>query len=439
MTILHIHGGDRLSGRVHPARFKHSVVTAIAVGALSRAPVTIVDPPDIVEMRVLAGLLAAAGADVACAPGRMTIEARGLGQDMELAAAGAIHGSVYLAPAFLARNGVAHMTAAGGCRIGAGAAGLRPFGHYVKIFRRFGAEVAQTDAERLTITAHHLTGTEIDLLDFVDDRGARSGPLFSGASKMALLCAAIARGTTVLRHLYPKPDVMDLPPLLARMGARVDWLDAHSVRIEAEGGAALAREAAYDPPADLIELTTWIVVGALLARDRIVIEGPGLAPALAAIEPERGVLARFGVVVEGDGDTLTITPTKSLRPTSFAAQSCGVFSDAQPLLALLACHAPGRSCLTDLVWSGRFAYADGLAQLGARIDRRGGALTLQGPTQFRAGQRLTAPDLRAAAAYVIAALCIPGETIVDDAGHLPRGYEGLVDNLRLLGARIETL
>ena len=50
---------------------------------------------------------------------------------------------------------------------------------------------------------------------------------------------------------------------------------------------------------------------------------------------------------------------------------------------------------------------------------------------------MSAPDLRAGAALVIAGLAADGITVVDDIVYIERGYERFEEKLRSLGAEIE--
>ena len=53
------------------------------------------------------------------------------------------------------------------------------------------------------------------------------------------------------------------------------------------------------------------------------------------------------------------------------------------------------------------------------------------------GARVSAPDLRAGAALVIAGMAAEGITVVDDIVYILRGYEDFDAKLRNVGAEIE--
>jgi UDP-N-acetylglucosamine enolpyruvyl transferase len=437
---LRVIGGRPLNGSVTTSGFKHSLVTVLAAAAAGDSTVHIGNCPDIQETAVLAGLLRDLGAVVDHAGRTLTVrvaDVDGWGAGAE-SAAGSIHGAVYLIPALLRKSGRARLMTGGGCRIGDGPARGRPVEQYVSVLERFGAQAKVLPTGELDVTAAALRGTEIDLLDYTHDRALRTGPLYSGATKMALLCAAVADGTSVVRHLYPKPDVTDLVDVLGRLGAQIEHPDPDTVVVHGRRGTDLRHDVRHTLVPDLIEVVTWICVGATLCDQPLVIRGTGLDRAVRGLAPELDVLRRMGVGLASDAATLTVPPAPRLRPVELTVASHGVYSDSQPLLVLLATGARGVSRISDTVWGSRFTYADGLAALGARITRDGAAVTVTGPHRpVRPGQHLTATDLRAAAALLIAALAVPGATTISGAHHLARGYADLPGALRGLGADIQ--
>jgi UDP-N-acetylglucosamine 1-carboxyvinyltransferase len=150
------------------------------------------------------------------------------------------------------------------------------------------------------------------------------------------------------------------------------------------------------------------------------------------------VLRAMGVRLDLGSDHVIVHPADALRPVRFIVASHGVYSDAQPLLALLACHAAGRSEIEETVWTSRYGYADGFRALGASLRIAGATLVIDGPCiPGRPDQVVEAPDLRAAAALLLAALGVSGDTEIRGAHHLDRGYERFLPQLRALGASVE--
>lgn len=437
-TVLTVNGGRRIAGAVATQGFKHSLVTVVAAALAGQAPVSVANCPDVSETQVLAGLVNALGGRAHLYGRTLVVDGSGVATaalDPDLASR--IHGSVYLVPALLGRFGAGWIPNAGGCRIGNDPGGGRPVEQYADVFRRFGAMVEPSPIGGLDVTADRLTGCRIDLLDYTADRRLRSGPLYSGATKTALLTAAVAHGTTVLRHPYPKPDVTDLVDVLRGLGADIDVASPEQIVVHGRGPDVLRTPLSHTLVPDLIEVVTWICAGAVLGSAPLRVTGRGMARATRALAPEFAAFEQLGLRIDLQADAVVAHPAEGLKPIDLVVGSHGVFSDSQPFLALLAAHATGRSTVTDTVWANRFGYLDGLRTLGvdAQLNRR--SLRLTGPWTPSAAERaIHATDLRAAAVLLLAALATPGTTRVSGTDHLVRGYADLPGRLRALGADV---
>jgi UDP-N-acetylglucosamine 1-carboxyvinyltransferase len=436
--VLEINGGKRITGSVRTSGFKHSLVTSAAAAVMGHASVTLDNCPDIVETDVLTRIFAALGGHAAYAGGRLTLDGSTIDSN-ELPAdlVGSIHGSLYLVPGLVARLGSVRLPASGGCQIGEGPKG-RPVRHILDVIERFGATGRVTADGGLEVRADRLTGCEIDLLDYVRNKALMSGPLYGGATKTALLAAAASEGVTTLHHLYPKPDVTSLIDVLRGLGTEMEQTDRETLVIRGRGTTALGHDVRYSLPPDLIEVITWICATVTLGEGPVHITGPGMARAVAALAPEFDVLERMGVETDLEENMVTAHPAgRPLRPVDVLATSRGVFSDSQPFFALLAAHAEGATLINETVWEHRFGYVPSLATLGMNTTQDGYALRVDGirPPHIP-GQDLAATDLRAAAVLLLAALAVPGRTVLRNTHHLDRGYRDIVGDLQSLGADV---
>ncbi|WP_329571317.1 hypothetical protein [Kitasatospora sp. NBC_01266] len=437
---LLIEGGDRLHGEVRVAGFKHALVTVVAAAVVGRAPLTVANCPEIEETRVLGELLRRAGGRADYQDGSFTLDLAGLRDlplDPELVRR--IHGAAYLLPGLLARFGRVHLPASGGCRIGDSPSGSRPVQQYADVLARFGARVQLAEDGALTVRADKLVGCEIDLRDFMADPVLLSGPLYSGATKTAILAAAAAHGTTRLRHPYPKPDVTELVQVLQAMGWSITRPSATELVIEGRPDRGDARPVEHTLVSDLIEVVTW-ATAAVVTGGEIRLTGLTSASLAAGLAPEIKVGRRLGLRWEADGaDAVVLHPDPPTRPVDVTVASHGIYSDSQPFLMLLATLAPGVSRIRETVWQGRFAHLPEFNRLGTRIDLRGSEARITGGhPPVRPADPLRAVDLRGAAALLLAALRPAGQTRLTGVHHLARGYQDLVGDLRRLGARIET-
>lgn len=437
--LLRIEGGRRLAGgHWDLSGFKHSLVTVFAAAVASSARVTIGHVPDIAETAVLVGLLNGLGGSAERQGSTLVVDSTSMSESELDPEAGNIHGSAYLLPAMVARFGKATVRADGGCRIGGGTDGRRPVGQYADVLGRFGATALISTTGDVTVRADRLRGCTIDLLDYTTGDGRRTGPLYSGASKMAVLCAAVAHGTSRLSNLYPKPDVEDLIEALNRMGLATERDPEGTLVIMGRGVEGLSTDAHVTLTSDLIETVTLAVAGFTACRAPLTLRCPDPARVCAALRPELTALEGFGLGVTPTVGGITVEPAIPTRSTPLVATSHGIYSDSLPFLVLLASWAPTLTDVRDEVWINRFGYIPGLNALGTvvrEVDDH--HWTVDGPCPpTRAGARLSAPDLRSAATLLLAALTVAGPTLLRGASHLDRGYSGLVSGLRGLGADI---
>jgi UDP-N-acetylglucosamine 1-carboxyvinyltransferase len=437
-SALVVRGGRPLGGTVRPEGFKHALVTTVAASCTADAPIVIHNCPRLVETAALREAIVDLGGLAHHEGSTLTIDARPMTRAaVSTRSAGEVHGSIYLAAGLLGRFGEATVPTGGGCRIGDSTHGHRPVEHYIDVFERFGACADDDQDGHLRIRAKRLTGTDIDLIDYTSDRQLQTGPLYSGATKMAMLTAAVAHGTTVLHNPYPKPDVTELFAVLRSFGADIEETPTGSYVIRGRGPGSLIRPVVHQLPPDLIEVITWVCVGTLFGGGPLRIEGAQMDRTWDALRPEREVLARMGVPVALEAGAVVVHPAATLQCVDLVVASRGVFSDNQPFFSLLAAHAQGTSTFRETVWSNRFDYLEGLKTLGVSLDREGATATIRGsrPPHI-SGQTIHAHDLRSAAVLVLAALGITGPTVITGTHHLARGYSDLAAALCRLGADV---
>jgi UDP-N-acetylglucosamine 1-carboxyvinyltransferase len=436
---LTVEGGRGLQGTVRISGFKHALVSLFAAACSTESSVVIHNCPAIAETETLIQLIQCSGGSASWEGDSLSINASGIKHGrLDPSVSNRIHGSAYLAPALVTRTGEAVIGVRGGCPIGDGLHGNRPVEHYVSIFEKFGAQARVDDTGNLHIKGKQLVGCDIDLLDFTSDRTLETGPLYSGASKMALLTAAVASGPSTLYNLYPKPDVTELVAFLRQLGVKIDGNSTHRLVVYGRGGVGVTSHVSYTLIGDLIEIVTWICAGAMLENSQLRIQGVGLARAVEALKPEMSIISQMGVPIEWDGETLVVRSMERGHAVDMVVTSPGIYSDSHPFLALLATACCGQSRITEKVWQNRFDYVQGLVSLGARIHREGASAVIHGETRPHiAGRNLRANDVRSAAVLLLAALTIDGITTIEGTHHLARGYMDFVSTLRELGAKID--
>jgi UDP-N-acetylglucosamine 1-carboxyvinyltransferase len=355
----------------------------------------------------------------------------------------------------LARHGRARVPLPGGCRIGP-----RPVDLHLKGLTALGADIRVVDG-LVIARAARLRGARLSLV-------GPHGPTVTGTANV--LCAAtLARGTTIVEGAAIEPEIVDLARFLNSLGARIEGLGTPTLEIRGVDQLGGAR---HELIADRIEAATLLAAG-LITAGRVTVERIDPAHLTAVLE----VFADMGADVDVAADRVTVSrydhsghdPSHSarLRPIDVTARPYpGVPTDMQAQLMALAAVADGTSTVADAVFGERFRHVPQLRRMGARLDsgtgvasRRtsfdspgataglpssvslepalvhDGGITIRGVAQLR-GARVVASDLRASAALVLAALAARGTTHVERLHHLDRGYEGLEQKLRSLGATI---
>jgi UDP-N-acetylglucosamine 1-carboxyvinyltransferase len=243
------------------------------------------------------------------------------------------------------------------------------------------------------------------------------------------MAAVLARGETILRGAAREPEIVDLGEFLVSLGARIEGLGTSTLRIR---GVEQLGGSQYRIIPDRVEAGTFLIAAAITGGD-VCVHG-GRAEHLECV---LAVLEDAGVTVETARDAIRACARGAIQPFHLTALPYpGVPSDLQAQLMALATAADGRSTIGDGVFPQRFSHVAELRRLGAELHHRGSIAIVDGVPRL-SGSTVTACDLRASAALVLAGLAGHGRTIIRHAHHLYRGYERLAEKLNALGAAID--
>jgi len=417
MPHFKITGGTPLHGRVAAGGSKNATLPMMAASVLAKGPVRLLGVPRLADVETLSQVLQELGLEVA-----RSADDELLLQTVDQTPARARYNLVrrmrasfcVLGP-LLARRGRAVVSLPGGCNIG-----HRPVDLHLKGLAALGARL-RLERGYVVARAKRLVGTTIHLA------GPR-GPTVTGTANV-LSAAVLARGTTVITGAATEPEIVDLGGFLNSMGARIDGLGTSTLRID---GVDELSGTSYRVIPDRIEATTLLLAAAITRGSATV---TGVVPGhLSAV---LGTLRGAGFRLDVGEDQVTLTADDPPRPLQLTAQPYpGIPTDVQAQWTALLCLAPGRSVVHDAVFAHRFMHVAELNRLGGQIERCNSTAIVTGVGSLT-GARVTASDLRASAALVLAGLAAEGETIVRRIHHLDRGYEGLDKKLGRLGARIE--
>ena len=407
-----ITGGHALEGEVRVSGGKNTAVAVIPATLLCDEPCTIENLPDIEDVHALADILVELGAKVEYEPGKfMRVDPRPAeGTVVSYRNAQRLRASYYLLGALLGRCGKARVPTPGGCEIGS-----RPVDQHLKGFRSIGAE-AEEIAGILTAEGT-LTGGDV-FFDMVT----------VGATVNVMLAAVKAKGQTYIYNAAKEPHIVDLANFLNSMGAKIKGAGTDIIRIR---GVQHLHSSTYGVIPDQIETGTLMIAAAATGGD-VIIDGciPTHMDALSA------KLLEMGVKVTDSDEAIRVHVVGPRRAINVKTQVYPGFpTDLQQPMSALLTTAKGTSLVTETIFEQRFRHLDEIRRMGAHVRVMDRTAIIEGVSELY-GAPMTASDLRAGAALIVAALMARGTSEIYDPYYIDRGYEHIEDKLRSLGAEI---
>ena len=409
-----IKGGNPLVGEVEIGGAKNAALAILAAAIMTDEAVHIENLPDVRDINVLLEAIREIGATVdRISPTEVRIVGATIGNiTVEYEYIKKIRASYYLLGALLGKYKNAEVPLPGGCNIGS-----RPIDQHLKGFRALGASVDIIHGA-VVAKAEELRGKHI-FLDMVS----------VGATINIMMAAAMANGNTTIENAAKEPHVVDVANFLNSMGANIKGAGTDVIRIR---GVEKLHGTSYSIIPDQIEAGTFMCAAAATMGDVMV---KNVIP--KHLEATTAKLEEIGCQVEEFDDAVRVVANKRLKRTNVKTMPYpGYPTDMQPQFAVALTLAEGTSIITESIFENRFKYAAELVRMGADIKVEGNTAIVNGVEKLT-GAQVSAPDLRAGAALVIAGLAAEGITIVDDIVYIQRGYARFEEKLRALGAEIE--
>ena len=409
-----IKGGNPLVGEVEIGGAKNAALAILAAAIMTDETVTIDNLPDVNDINVLLEAISGIGAEVDRID-RHTVRINGSNIenfDIEYDYIKKIRASYYLLGALLGKYKRAEVALPGGCNIGS-----RPIDQHLKGFRALGAYV-DIEHGKIIAEAERLIGKHI-YFDVVS----------VGATINVMMAASMAEGLTILENVAKEPHVVDVANFLNSMGANIRGAGTDVIKIR---GVSRLHKTDYSIIPDQIEAGTFMFAAAATRGDVTVMN---VIP--KHLEATIAKLVEIGCEVEEFDDAVRVVSKGDLHNTQVKTLPYPGFpTDMQPQIGVTLALCKGTSTITESIFENRFKYLSELARMGANVKVEGNAATIEGVDKF-SGARVSAPDLRAGAALVIAGMAADGITIVDDIVYIQRGYERFEEKLRSLCAVIE--
>ena len=409
-----IKGGNPLVGEVEIGGAKNAALPIIAAALMSEETVHIDNLPDVRDTNVLLEAMQSIGVmikredrhRVTIYPSRinnLVVDGEGVRR---------IRASYYFIGALLARYKKAEVALPGGCDIG-----CRAIDQHIKGFRALGADV-NIEYGLIKAEAEHLKGSHI-YMDVVS----------VGATIHIMMVAALAEGQTIIENAAREPHVVDLANFLNSMGANIKGAGTDVIRIK---GVSHLHGTDYAIIPDQIEAGTFMFAAAVTKGDVTV---KNVIP--KHLESITAKLLEIGCEIEESDDAVRVVAAKPLRHTQVKTLPYPGFpTDMQPQITVALALSQGTSIVTESIFENRFKYVDELTRMGANIKVEGNTAIVDGVSKYT-GAKISAPDLRAGAALVLAALAADGYSVVEDIHYIQRGYEDFHLKLQSLGAQID--
>ena len=409
-----VEGGNPLVGEVEIGGAKNAALAILAASVMTDETVLIENMPDVRDTNILLQAMQSIGVIVERVDRHSVKINASLIHELVIEDdyIKKIRASYYLLGALLGKYNKAEVALPGGCNIGS-----RPIDQHIKGFKALGADV-RIEHGLIITEAEKLKGSHL-YMDVVS----------VGATINVMMAAAMADGMTIIENAAKEPHVVDLANFLNSMGANIKGAGTDVIRIR---GVERLHQTEYTIIPDQIEAGTFMFAAAATRGDVTV---KNVIP--KHLESISAKLMEIGCEVEESDDAVRVVASRPLNHTHVKTLPYPGFpTDMQPQITVALGLSQGTSIVTESIFENRFKYVDELTRMGANIKVEGNTAIIDGVGRYT-GASITAPDLRAGAALVIAALAAEGISTVDDIRYIERGYENFPEKLRGLGAMIE--
>ncbi|MFH0881137.1 MAG: UDP-N-acetylglucosamine 1-carboxyvinyltransferase [Lentisphaerota bacterium] len=421
MSRFIINGQRKISGTFQPVGNKNAVLPMLAASLLTEEPVVLENVPRILDVQVMLELLAELGVEVAQTGNTVSLQASHLKKrrlSPELCRR--VRTSILLAGPLAARHGSAIIFPPGGDVIGRRRLDMHFYG-----LGQLGISV--TGGQFYTFRRKQLRGADI----LLDEASVT-------ATENILMAAVLAEGHTTLFNAACEPHVQDLGRLLIRMGAHIEGLGTNLLKIE---GVARLKGAHHTVGPDYIEIGSFIAAAAA-TRGELTI--PATVDTLT-LEVIARTFRKLGVAWTYEQNLITVPAKQTMRFLKDAGSKTPkiedgpwpIFpSDLMSVALVLATQSRGSVLFFEKMFESRMYFVDRLIEMGAQVIQCDPhRVHVDGPARLH-GILMSSPDIRAGMALIIAALCAKGQSVIESAQVVDRGYERIDERLRALGADI---
>ena len=414
MDVIQVEGGHRVTGEVRVEGAKNSALKLMAATIMASGVTTLTNVPNIADVHVMGKVLKNIGAQIEVVnEHELKIDTSGVDSwETPYHLVAQMRASTAVLGPLLSRFGKAVVAMPGGCNIGA-----RKIDMHILGLEALGVQFEVKHGNIHATAPNGLVGNTVTL-SFAS----------VGATENLMMASVFAKGVTTIDNAAREPEIVDLANLLNEMGAKISGAGSPVIEIE---GVSELHPVTHRVVGDRIEAGTFLAIGALTG-DPVTVHGFDAAHLGLVLRK----FEQMGATVERIADGCRVWRERPLVPTDIQTLPFPGFpTDMQAQTMCLLALAKGSCIITENVFENRFMFASELSRMGANIVIEGHHAIVHGVDGF-SGTQVKSPDLRGGAALVMAGLVADGFTTVSDIYHIDRGYEGFVEKLSALGARI---
>lgn len=419
MTKYIIQGRQRLRGDVSISGNKNSILPCLAAAILTDQEVVLKNVPKISDVDVFVEIMRFLGAFVEYRDHTILICCSNLA-DKELpeSLVGKLRASILLVGPLLTRFGRARF-----CHPGGDVIGRRGIELHLEGFQRLGFEV-KNDDRRYQISNLGKDISPINRKIFLGYVATVTG------TENLILASVLKQGTTTIRNCAQEPHVVDLCNLLTLMDAKIKGIGTSTLVIE---GVKKLNGTEFTIGCDYIEFGTFAAAAAISGGEILINNCQDLDP-----DPLLWPMLKMGVAADTRGQKIKIKAGKLVAlPRLVTNVWPGFPTDLMSAMIVLATQCHGVSLMHDWIYESRMFFVDKLIAMGANITIADPhRVLIYGPSPLR-GRNVETPDIRAGMALVLAALVAEGESVINRAELIERGYEDVIGKLSGLGVKIQ--
>ncbi|QSH42553.1 UDP-N-acetylglucosamine 1-carboxyvinyltransferase [Lentisphaerota bacterium ZTH] len=424
MQSLIVEGGAPIKGEVTVSGNKNAVLPMMAAALLSDEKVILHNVPAIVDVLVTLEIFDHTGVDYEFSNNTLVIDARKIKNSIiprEICSR--IRTSIMFAGPLTLRCGKCEIFPPGGDIIG-----RRRLDGHVYGLKSLGIDI-ELDHRFIFKVEKRLIGREL----FLDEASVT-------ATEQLMTAAVTAEGITTIRNAASEPHVNDLAKLLNKMGARISGLNSNTLIIE---GVEKLHGAEHTVVSDHTEAGSFIALGAACGGELTI---KNTVPRHYWMT--RRVFERLGVKLELHQNEIFLPGNQEMKIQKDFGGHCPVIadgpwpqfpSDLMSVSIVAATQAEGTILFFEKMFESRLYFVDRLISMGAgAIVCDPHRVVINGRSQLR-GVEMSSPDIRAGMALLIAALCADGQSRINSANIIYRGYENIVNKLLGINAKVQAV